>query len=319
MAVLVAFLAVAAVSVATVGYVRAARRDTRSVEGYRTVMDHLEHLTATGPAPAEEEAGSAHVRVLAEWPDEVAGPATEADERTDEATTPGPAPLGAGQWPASRPPVERPLVFIDGAVSGTGEQQAGPAPAPTSPTPAPHLAGIPGSKARTSRTVRRGGAAAGVAALVALGAALALHLDHRAGGPRRPAPSASAPTHRSPSTHRARPAPPTTARPQSSVVPVSKEPSGAVYAVGSLPVNVSLVASGRCWVEVRSGSGTGPIVFEGTINPGGSQSFGDGAGLWMRFGNPAGVEVRSDGTVLAMPSVAAPYNLTIEGPSSSPA
>jgi hypothetical protein len=56
----------------------------------------------------------------------------------------------------------------------------------------------------------------------------------------------------------------------------------------------------------------GPISFESIVEPGGHESFNDAAGLWLRLGNPSAVQVRVDGTVLALPSGADPYNLTVE-------
>jgi cytoskeleton protein RodZ len=49
------------------------------------------------------------------------------------------------------------------------------------------------------------------------------------------------------------------------------------------------------WLEVRRGSSTGTLVFQGTLPSGASKSFRDPHALYVRFGNPTGVRVRVNG------------------------
>ena len=60
-----------------------------------------------------------------------------------------------------------------------------------------------------------------------------------------------------------------------------------------------------------AGSPTGPVVYEGTIQPGTSQSFSAGGAAWLRLGDPAGVRLRINGSPVQLPSAANPYNVTV--------
>ena len=58
----------------------------------------------------------------------------------------------------------------------------------------------------------------------------------------------------------------------------SSGPAGATYLVNSTPVDLTVAASNRCWVELRSGSASGPILFEGLLVPGTSHAFSNAPG-----------------------------------------
>jgi hypothetical protein len=297
MAVLVAVLIVAGVSLVGLGYLRATRRDARSVEGYHATMQHLQHLTDSTSPQAGEEAAPPHVRVL---------PGTRA--KTMRWSASPASPLAAGE--AAR----RRVVFIDDAVpepATVGAQASSTAPA----KPSTH------SRARRrvfSRTILAWGAAA-VMVLAIGGLTVALLASRHTSSPHT---ALTGPT-TTPHTGQAAPSQtsaPTTAPPRRAVViPVSTAPAGAVYHVTVRPINLSVVATGSCWIEVRSGSAAGTIIFQGIINPGARPRFSDMAGLWVRLGNPAGVQVRVNDTALPLPTVAAPYNVTVEGPLANPA
>jgi hypothetical protein len=84
--------------------------------------------------------------------------------------------------------------------------------------------------------------------------------------------------------------------------------------VSHTPLKLSLTAVTRCWVELRLGSATGPVAFEGTMVVPGQQQFVGHGGLWLRLGNPTGVIMRVDGGVVPLPASAAPYDVTLVVP-----
>jgi cytoskeleton protein RodZ len=45
-------------------------------------------------------------------------------------------------------------------------------------------------------------------------------------------------------------------------------------------------AGGDCWLQVRSRSATGRLLYEGTLQAGQTQKFTDGKRLWLQLGNP---------------------------------
>jgi cytoskeleton protein RodZ len=45
-------------------------------------------------------------------------------------------------------------------------------------------------------------------------------------------------------------------------------------------------AGGDCWLQVRSRSATGRLLYEGTLQAGQTQKFSDGKRLWLQLGNP---------------------------------
>ncbi len=64
------------------------------------------------------------------------------------------------------------------------------------------------------------------------------------------------------------------------------------------------MATGACWVEIKSGLGQGPVVFSGTLRPGSRRAIPTTTatgGVSVRLGNPAGMSVSVDGSVLPVP------------------
>jgi len=59
---------------------------------------------------------------------------------------------------------------------------------------------------------------------------------------------------------------------------------------------------------VRAGSASGPVVYEGTLEPGQTKRFARRP-LWVRFGAPWNVTVRLDGRRVALPRAAGPVNV----------
>jgi hypothetical protein len=93
----------------------------------------------------------------------------------------------------------------------------------------------------------------------------------------------------------------------SAVELLSRSASGSVYQLaGASPITLS--TSGRCWVEVRSGGATGPVIHEATL-PAGSTEVLDGA-VWLRLGNPSAVQITVGSTTLTPPLPAGgPYDV----------
>jgi Helix-turn-helix domain/Domain of unknown function (DUF4115) len=74
---------------------------------------------------------------------------------------------------------------------------------------------------------------------------------------------------------------------------------------------LSIVASrGDCWLQVRAGSATGPVLYEATLPQGRSIGFARGF-LWVRLGAPASVDLRVHGKLVPDLTTLAPMNLLI--------
>jgi hypothetical protein len=84
------------------------------------------------------------------------------------------------------------------------------------------------------------------------------------------------------------------------------------YLVSRPGSTVSLVAGERCWLEVRSGA-SGPVLFEGVLEAGDRQELAIDGPVWLRIGNPPGVEVAVDGAVLGdLPAESVPINVDLQ-------
>jgi cytoskeletal protein RodZ len=96
------------------------------------------------------------------------------------------------------------------------------------------------------------------------------------------------------------------------LAPTSNDTEGAVYAVGRPAFTVTVVATGRSWLQMRSEDG-GEILYEGTLEPGQTQAVPATTGaLWMRIGDQSVVGIMVDGTPLVIPGEAGlPYNVDI--------
>jgi hypothetical protein len=103
------------------------------------------------------------------------------------------------------------------------------------------------------------------------------------------------------------------APPAPTVVASNTSADAATYTVSSSQLNLILQASGRCWVELRSGSQTGQVIFSGTLTAGTSQAFQSSGGLWMRLGYPPGVTIKVDGYALTLPATGSPFDVSLVG------
>src|SRR5207253_7098987 len=75
-------------------------------------------------------------------------------------------------------------------------------------------------------------------------------------------------------------------------------------AVNAAPTSARLVltaARGRCWVMVRRGSATGPLVYESTVEQGQTVRFTAGR-LWIRVGAPWNLDATLNGKPLPLPT-----------------
>ncbi|TMJ96592.1 MAG: helix-turn-helix domain-containing protein [Actinobacteria bacterium] len=58
---------------------------------------------------------------------------------------------------------------------------------------------------------------------------------------------------------------------------------------------VVTAARGDCWLRVRAGSATGPLVYEGTVQQGQTQRFVKWKRLWLQLGAPSNLNVKLNG------------------------
>ena len=86
----------------------------------------------------------------------------------------------------------------------------------------------------------------------------------------------------------------------------------ASYTVNSASVDLVLLASGRCWVELRAGSESGPVIFSGILDPGDHRTFEEPAGVWLRLGYPNGVAVQINGSAVGLPATSSPLDVSVE-------
>src|SRR5262249_35008379 len=62
--------------------------------------------------------------------------------------------------------------------------------------------------------------------------------------------------------------PSTTAVPRAPTVLIDSNSQGARYSVAPSAASIVLVPTSSCWVQVRTGSASGPVVFQGTMRVG---------------------------------------------------
>ena len=88
---------------------------------------------------------------------------------------------------------------------------------------------------------------------------------------------------------------------------LSSSTAGSVYQLSdSAPI--TLTTSGRCWVEIRSGNSSGPVIHEATLVAGSTEDLS--GPVWLRLGNPTAVEITVGSTTVTPPVTAGgPYDL----------
>jgi hypothetical protein len=228
--------------------------------------------------------------------------------------TPRPVPDATGEHPPVAPPDLPTLVPVTGP---------GPVPMPTKPAPTPPEvaaalvaetvdAPVP---ARGRRHARRSPAPrrALIAALGAVAAAIvvvAVALVSTGGGSARRGPGSETAPRASTPTTAPQLTPPSTVP---AAVLVASDNQGATFSLTS-QVQIELVPTSNCWVQVREGSATGPVLYEGLLRPGQPYPLPGTGPFWLRLGNPPGVSVVVNGVPLQapLPNTAQPYNLEFQ-------
>jgi len=135
-----------------------------------------------------------------------------------------------------------------------------------------------------------------LAAVLAVGAAVAGLAAWRLGG-------SSTPTKSSPP----RPAGTTAATP-----PAAKQKTTTRPVVAARPVLTSITATrGRCWLLVRDGGPTGPVLYVGILEQGQAKRFRFTTKLWMRMGRPDALDITVAGKAIDKTLPASPANLVL--------
>ena len=70
-----------------------------------------------------------------------------------------------------------------------------------------------------------------------------------------------------------------------------------------------VAARGACWLSVRRGSSTGPVLYERTLQPGERAQFA-GTHLWIRIGAPWNLDATLDGKRVRLPTSVADVVVT---------
>lgn len=75
----------------------------------------------------------------------------------------------------------------------------------------------------------------------------------------------------------------------------------ATSAAATGVVSLLVAARNDTWLEVRSGSSTGPLLYSGTLVAASTKTF-RARGLWARFGAAGNLSARLDGKPIRLPS-----------------
>jgi cytoskeleton protein RodZ len=94
--------------------------------------------------------------------------------------------------------------------------------------------------------------------------------------------------------------------------PLPAARSAARVRTGARAILVLRATRGPCWLSVRQGSELGRPLFEGTLEQGQSQRFGERR-LWMRIGAPWNLIAARDGSRLSLPQTVASILVTAAG------
>jgi hypothetical protein len=92
------------------------------------------------------------------------------------------------------------------------------------------------------------------------------------------------------------------------VVALSTSSTAATYKVEGATASVTLTATGHCWAQIREGTESGPVIFQGTL----PRSWEGTGSLWIRLGDPSAVAIEVDGETMHPPVVpGTPFDLQI--------
>lgn len=79
-----------------------------------------------------------------------------------------------------------------------------------------------------------------------------------------------------------------------------------VYEVSDSHLAITLDVTGRCWLRIEV---DGELAFEGTLEPGDKAEYTGLETIWMRAGNPAGINLTVNGEDMGVPTPTGPRNL----------
>ena len=86
-----------------------------------------------------------------------------------------------------------------------------------------------------------------------------------------------------------------------------------MWNVNANRLSVSAVATGRVWLEIVASSGpSGPVLWQGVLTSGQSQTITNDAPVWMRIGASSNVTVTVNGKGVLLPQAPNTYNLTFQ-------
>jgi cytoskeletal protein RodZ len=152
---------------------------------------------------------------------------------------------------------------------------------------------------------------AAIAAIVAVVAAVAAW--QLRGSPTTPAAAgSSAPS--SPSSHSSPPAQSSTPPAKHHSATGTEHPATTTVTTAAASRAVLMATRGRVWMEVRAGSATGAILFEGILEQGKTLPVKLSPTVWMRVGAPWNLDVRIAGKIApGMPHEASNVLITASG------
>jgi hypothetical protein len=117
--------------------------------------------------------------------------------------------------------------------------------------------------------------------------------------PTRPTSETIAPTQTATATPTTTAAAPATTT--SPLAATTTAPTTAATTSAAATTELVLTASrGDSWLEVRSGSSTGTILYTGTLTAGSTKTF-QAASIWVRFGAASNLDASLNGSTLALP------------------
>lgn len=272
---------------ATRWLVRDPHDDQAAVQSHQRALDRLRHVEGDPDSPPPEEASppQAHVRVL-----------SSRERRPGRPPRPAPSTVPAPPFAVDLDEsVDERLTTADSPTT-SDEETGGPA----SPEDLRSLASAWPYRRRLGapRWLRVALACTLVGAVVVAGAIAA--------GWGRSGSGSGATAERAPEAETPRSTPSSDASDSEApatpdVRLVASDGETASYAVSADLATVTVVAHEPCWVQVRSADGGGAVLFEATVAPGEQHTFEDPAGVWLRLGNPGGVEVQSNGSPVELP------------------